>query len=166
MRKYLFNTSLFVLLATFMSCGSSNMSFENIQQMVYSNNFNFVAKDFTSRTTYSAPAGTGRIASTTIQDGTYEKIGVQVNHDQLRINLPINDKESKLDKTSLVAISQDFTAARKTLENGNILVNYFLNDQKDINLVKMEIDKSGKIDCSIEGPNQKPLLFVGTIERN
>lgn len=157
---------MFALLAIFMSCGSSSMSFENIQQMVYSNNFNFVAKDFTNRTTYSAPAGTGRIASTTIQDGTSDKIGVQVNHDQLRINLPINDKESKLDKTSLVAISQDFTAARKTLENGNILVNYFLNDQKDINLVKMEIDKSGKIDCSIEGPNQKPLLFVGTIERN
>ncbi|MHA6697027.1 DUF4251 domain-containing protein [Chryseobacterium sp. A301] len=166
MKKILFNTCMIALLATLISCSSKKVSFENIQQMVYSNNFNFIAKDYTSRTTYSAPAGTGRIVSTTIQDGTSDKIGVQVNHDELRINLPINDKESKLDKTSLVALSQDFTVARKTLDNGNILLNFFLNDQTDINLVKMEVDKSGKIDCSIEGPNQKPLLFVGTIEKN
>ncbi len=157
---------VFGLLAILFSCSSSKVSFAEIQSKVYANDFNFVAKNFETRKSYVAPAGTGRILSSNINVSTDEKIGVQVNHDQLVINLPLDSKESELNMTTLDVISKDFTVARKDLDNGNILVNFFLNDQKDINIIKMEIDQKGKIDCSIEGPKQKALFYVGTLEMN
>lgn len=158
-----FSLSIFTLLICF-SCTTNSINWENTKTKIYSNNFKFIAKDFESRTTYSAPSGTGRIVSSTVGVGSSELIGVSVNKDRLVINLPLNDKESKINKSSLETVSENFTVARKDLDNGNILVNFFLNDQKDINLIKMEVDKKGKVDCSIEGPKQKPLFYVGTLE--
>lgn len=147
------------------SCVASNISPEQVKAKIYSNNFSFVAKEFDNNTTYSTPAGTGRIASTNIPQVPDEQIGIQVSHDKLVINLPATDNGTKTNNYAVNKTSQDFTVARKDLENGSILVNFFLNDTKDINLVKMEIEKDGKIDCSVEGPNLKPLLYTGYLKK-
>ncbi len=155
-----------ILMAVIMiNCASSNFTPEQIKSKVYSNNFSFVAKEFDNNRTFSTPAGTGRIASTNIPQIPNEDIGIKVTHDKLVINLPSNDKESNTNNYSLNKVSEDFTVARKDLENGNILVNFFLKDHKDINVIKMEIDKTGKIDCSVEGPALKPLFYVGYLQK-
>ncbi|WP_332018388.1 hypothetical protein [Kaistella sp.] len=154
-----------IIILILASCSSSKISFEEIQKKVYSNNFNFIAKNLENNSSFSVPVGTGRINQTNLPTQPDGSIGIQVTHDRLVINLPSNDQEMTVNKYSLNTISQDFTVARKDLENGNILINFFLNDKKDINLIKMEIDKSGKIDCSVEGPTQKPLLYTGYLEK-
>lgn len=146
------------------SCSSNKILFEEIQNKIYSNNFTFIAKDFENNVSFSIPAGTGLMTQTNLPTQPGENIGIEVSHDKLVINLPSTDQETTINKYSLNTISQDFTVARKDLENGNILVNFFLNDNKEINLIKMEIEKSGKIDCSVEGPNQKPLLYTGYLK--
>ena len=148
-----------------MSCSSSRLSPDQVKAKVYSNNFSFVAKEFDNNITYSAPVGTGRIASTNIPQVPDEEIGIKVTHDRLVINLPSNDNETKTNNYSLNKVSENFTVARKDLANGNILVNFFLKDHKDIKVVKMEIAKDGKIDCSVEGPNLKALYYVGYLKR-
>lgn len=162
----IFNLSalLIVVMMIFNSCTASSASSEKVQAKVYSNNFTFVAKEFENRLTFSAPAGTGRIAQTNTPANPDESIGIQVTHDKLTINLPSSDQETLVNKYSLNTISEDFTVVRKDLKNGSILVNFFLKDNKDINLIKMEVEKSGKIDCSVEGPTQKPLLYTGYLQ--
>lgn len=147
------------------SCGSSKVSFEEIKNKVYSNNFTFIAKDFENNISYTVPAGTGRMTQTNLPSQPNETIGIQVSHDRLILNLPSTDQETTINKYSLNTTSENFTVARKDLDNGNILVNFFLNDNKDISIIKMEIDKTGTIDCSVEGPNQKPLLYTGYLKK-
>lgn len=146
------------------ACTTNRMSQDQIQAKIFSNNFTFVAKNFENRLSFSAPAGTGRIAQTNIPVNSDENIGIQVTHDKLIINLPSTDHENSISKFSLRVNSEDFTAARKALPDGSILVNYILEDNTNINLIKMEVDKEGKIDCSVEGPAQKPLLFTGYLK--
>ncbi|OWK74720.1 hypothetical protein CBW16_04795 [Flavobacteriaceae bacterium JJC] len=159
----LLNAILIAIMMT--SCVSSNVSPEQVKAKIYSNNFSFVANEFDNNITYSAPVGTGRIASTNIPQVPDEQIGIQVTHDKLVLNLPANDNGSKTNNYAVNKISQDFTVVRKDLDNDNILVNFFLNDTKDINLIKMEIEKDGKINCSVEGPNLKPLLYSGYLKK-
>lgn len=161
MKKLLVFNFLFILL---FSCTSNKASYENLKAKVYSNKFNFILTEYDSRKTYSAPAGTGRILSSNIPVRSTELVGITLDSDKFSINLPLNDKESSINKSSIEFTSYDFTVARKDLENGNILLNYFLNDQKEITIVKMEVSKNGRIDCSIEGPQQKPLLYLGALE--
>ena len=146
------------------SCGTSKIDFSQIQNKVFQNDFTFVAQHFDNRKTYSAPSGTGRIMSTSVAVTSSEVIGVIVHPDKLTVNLPVNEKEVDINKSSLEFISYDFTVARSTLENGNILLNFFLNDVKDISIIKMEVQKNGRIDCSVEGPQLKPLLYTGNID--
>ena len=82
------------------------------------------------------------------------------------VNLPLDENTSTLKKSRLEFTSYDFTVARKDLDNGNILINFFLNDQKEINLIKMEVNKNNIIDASIEGPKQSPLGDLGEIRLN
>ena len=162
--KNLLKLSVFNILITLInSCSTSKVSFEEIQNKIYSNEFSFVAMQYESNTTYSAPAGTGRIAQTNLPISPDENIGIKVSKDRLILNLPSNDKEASVNKASLKGRSEDFTVARSILDNGNILLNFFLKDNKDLNLIKMEIQKDGTIDCSVEGPKQKPLLFTGKL---
>lgn len=162
--KNLFKLSLLILLlAVFNSCSTNKVSFEDIQKKVYSNNFSFVTVEYDKNLSFSAPAGTGRISQTNLPMAALENVGVQVTHDKLIVNLPATDQEVTVNKSSLKKVSQDFTVARSNLENGNILLNFFLKDNSELNLIKMEIDKEGKIDCSIEGPKQKPLLYTGRL---
>lgn len=156
-------TLIIVSLLYFNSCASSKVSFEEIQNKVYSNNFSFVAVEYEVNPSFSAPTGTGRIAQTNLRVSPNENIGIKVSKDRLTINLPSTDQETTVNKTSLKGISEDFTVARSAMDNGNILLNFFLKDNKDLNIIKMEIDKEGKIDCSIEGPKQKPLLYTGKL---
>jgi hypothetical protein len=88
-----------------------------------------------------------------------------VSPDKFKINLPSTDQENTVSKFSLQITSNDFTAARKDLSDGSVLVNFFIHDNQNINLVKMEISKDGKVDCSLEGPTQKPLLFTGYLKK-
>lgn len=162
--KNLFKLSFFVLLlAVGNSCNTNKVTFQEVQKKIYSNNFSFVTVEYDKNLSFSAPSGTGRISQTNLPMSTLESVGVQVTHDKLTINLPATDQEVKVNKSSLKHISKDFTVARSNLENGNILLNFFLNDNNELNLIKMEIDKEGKIDCSIEGPKQKPLLYTGRL---
>lgn len=147
-----------------LSCNSSKVSFEQVQAKVYSNDFTFVAIPFENKRSYSAPAGTGRIISSNTPSQTDGNVGVKVTHDRLLINLPSTDQEATINKYSVNTVSENFTVARKILDNGNILVNFFLKDQKNINIIKMEIDKVGHIDCSVEGPNLKPVLYDGYLK--
>lgn len=156
--KKIFATSSLIIL---MACASNQLSQEQVKNKVYNNTFDFIVSSTDSRTTFSTPAGTGRILTSNMPTSSSQQVGISVSADRLVINLPLDDKKSN--KSAVELTSYDFTVARKDLENGNILVNYFLNDQKEINLVKMEVSKSGKIDCSLEGPDQKPLLYVGNI---
>ncbi|UJF28631.1 DUF4251 domain-containing protein [Kaistella sp. 97-N-M2] len=165
MKNQLKLLSVIVVAILMTSCVSSKLSPDEVKAKVYSNNFSFVAKEYDNNTSYSAPLGTGRIASTNIPQVPDEAIGIQVTHDKLVINLPSNDNETKTNNYSLNKVSEDFTVARKELSNGNILVNFFLNDHKDIKVVKMEIGKDGKIDCSVEGSNLQPLYYVGYLQR-
>lgn len=151
----------FLIFLVSLSCSSNKYSADTIREKIFSNNFTFLAKNFDSNTTFSTPAGTGRIASTTLSRNSSENVGIIVTEDKLSINLPANDNESKLNLTSVNKISEDFTVVKKILNNGSILVNLFVNDNDDINLIKMEIEENGKIDCSVEGPNLKPIFFVG-----
>lgn len=146
------------------TCTSSKVSFEQIQNKIFSNNFTFVAKNFENNTSYTVPAGTGRMTQTSLPAQPDETIGIQVTHDKLIINLPSTDQETTINKYSLNTTSEDFTVARKDLDNGSILINFFLNDVKDVSIIKMEVEKNGKIDCSVEGPNQKPLLYTGYLK--
>ena len=155
---------LFVSVFAILSCGSSTNNFEQIQKKVYSNTFQFVTIPFENKKSYSAPAGTGRILTTNTPSQNEEVVGIQVSTDRLIINLPASSTEATVNKYSVNVTSENFTVARKELEGGNILVNYFLNDRKDINLVKMVIQKNGQIDCSVEGPQQKPLLYTGYLK--
>lgn len=161
MKNYLKFVCIFLVACTTLSCSSNALTFDQVKAKVYSNNFSFVAKDFENNVTYTTPAGTGRILASNTQSVPDEQIGITVSHDKLFLNLPSNDKDSDRNKYSLSKTSENFTVARKDLDNGNILVNFFLKDNKEINLVKMEIDKDGKIDCSVEGPSLKPLYYVG-----
>ncbi len=161
MKNYLKVLSVGLLALVAFSCSSNALTSDQVKAKVYSNNFSFVTKDFENNVKYSTPEGTGRILASNTQSVPDEQIGITVSHDKLYLNLPSNDKEVNINKYSLNKTSEDFTVARKDLDNGSILVNFFLKDNKEINLVKMEIDKDGKIDCSVEGPTQKPLLYVG-----
>lgn len=161
MKKYLKIVSMCIVALAAVSCASNTMSFDQVKAKVYSNNFSFVAKDFENNMKFNAPEGTGRILSSNIPSVPDEQIGITVTHDKMMINLPSNDKETVNNTYTLNKTSENFTVARKDLPNGNILVNFFLKDHKELNLVKMEIDKDGKIDCSVEGPKQKPLYYVG-----
>ncbi|MCD9856390.1 hypothetical protein LUD75_16830 [Epilithonimonas sp. JDS] len=161
MKKILILNVLLFLLG---SCSSNKVSYENIKTKIYSNNFNFLLTSQDGRKTFSTPAGTGRIMTSNMPVGAIETVGISVNKDKFSVNLPLNDKEYAGNKSSIEFVSYDFTVARKDLENGSILLNFFLNDQKDINLVKMEVSKDGRIDSSLEGPNQKPLLYLGSID--
>ena len=165
--KTLLNLGRLCLITFFlMSCTANKMSYDAMKAKIYSNDFTFIVTKFDSKKTYAAPAGTGRILSTNLPVNSLEEIGVIVNKDKLVVNLPLDENLSKLKKPHLSFTSYDFTVARKDLENGNILLNFFLNDQKDINLIKMEINKNNRIDASIEGPSQSPLLYVGEIYLN
>lgn len=148
------------------SCASNQISFDELKSKIYSNNFKFIVTKFDTRKTFSAPAGTGRILSSNLPISAGEDIGIIVNQDKLVVNLPLDENASKLKKSKLEFSSYNFTVARKDLENGNILLNFFLNDQKEINLIKMEINRNNVIDASIEGPAQNPLLYVGEIRMN
>ena len=145
------------------SCSSNTLSQEQIKSKIYNNDFKFIVSDFDSRKSINIPAGTGRILSSNMPVGSKEDLGVLVNHDRLIVNLPLDEKLSTLKKSSLNLKSQDFTVARTDMPNGNILLNFFLNDQAEINLIKMEVRKNGIIDASIEGPLQTPLLYVGEL---
>lgn len=161
MKKYLKVLSISLLALFTFSCMSNTLTSDQVKAKVYSNNFSFVAKDFENNLRVNVPEGTGRILSTNTPTISDETIGITVSHDKLKINLPSNDQETVNNTYSLNKTSENFTVSRRDLENGNILVNFFLKDHKELNLVKMEIDKDGKIDCSVEGPNQKPLFYVG-----
>jgi hypothetical protein len=141
------------------------MTPEQVKAKVYSNNFTFIVKNFDNQLSFSAPAGTGRIAQTNTPVNPDEAIGIQVSPDKFKINLPSTDQENTVSKFSLQITSNDFTAARKDLSDGSVLVNFFIHDNQNINLVKMEISKDGKVDCSLEGPTQKPLLFTGYLKK-
>lgn len=145
------------------SCKTNIVAQEAIKAKIYSNNFKFVVTEYDSRKTVNIPAGTGRILSSNLPVGSKEDIGVSVNPDELTVNLPLDDKLSTLKKSNLKLKSQDFEVARTDMPNGNILLNFFLKDQSEINLIKMEVRKDGIIDASIEGPSQTPLLYVGEL---
>lgn len=166
MKNPLSSLLLFILTLIIVSCSTSKISYDDLKDKIYSNNFKFIVTKFDTRKSFAAPAGTGRILSSNIPINASEDIGIMVNKDKLSVNLPLDENSSKLKKTTLVFTSYDFTVARKDLENGNILLNFFLNDQKEINLIKMEINKNNDIDASIEGPSQTPLLYVGEIRMN
>lgn len=157
---------LFILTLGAFSCGTNIVSSDVLKAKIYSNNFKFIVTKFDTRKSFNAPPGTGRILSSNIPINASEDIGIMVTKDKLSVNLPLDENTSKLRKSSLVFTSYDFTVARKDLENGNILLNFFLNDQKEINLIKMEINKNNDIDASVEGPTQSPLLYVGEIRLN
>lgn len=165
MKKLLFTFSVF--LSLLISCDSqSGITQDQIKEKIYSNNFKFVVTNYDSRKTFNAPAGTGRILSTNQPITALEDVGIIITHDKLTVNLPLDENTSRLKKTSLQLTSLDFTVARKDLENGNILLNFLLNDHTDINLIKMEVAKNKRIDASIEGPQQPPLLYVGELRMN
>lgn len=155
---------IFNIVLALLSCNSSKLSFDDIQNKVYNNDFKFVVNNFENRKTFSVPTGTGRILSSNTPIHSDQLIGIVVNHNQLTINLPVDNKDVELNMTSIKVISQDFTVARRSLDNGNLLLNFFLNDQKEFNLVKMEIKKNGIIDCTVEGDKIKPLFYTGNLE--
>lgn len=157
---------LLILFFATVSCSTNKLSYEDLKSKVYTNDFKFIVTKYDSRKTFSAPAGTGRILSSNLPVTATEDIGIVVNHDKLVVNLPLDENTSTLKKSTLEFTSYDFTVARKDLENGNILLNFFLNDQKEINLIKMEVNKNNVIDASIEGPKQSPLLYLGEIRLN
>ena len=167
MRNRVINLAFLLLLFfTTISCATNKQSYEDLKAKVYSNDFKFIVTKYDSRKTFSAPAGTGRILSSNLPVSASEEIGVIVNHKKLVVNLPLDENTSTLKKSRLEFTSYDFTVARKDLDNGNILINFFLNDQKEINLIKMEVNKNNIIDASIEGPKQLPLLYLGEIRLN
>ena len=56
---------------------------EKMKADIYNNNFSFVAINYENRTSYSAPAGTGRIISTNTPPQTEGVVGIIVSHDKL-----------------------------------------------------------------------------------
>lgn len=135
------NFILFVLA----SCASNQVSYEKLKTKVYNNKFDFLVSGYDGRTTFSTPAGTGRILTSNVPTSSLEHVGISVTNDKFIINLPLNEKESRGNRSSIELTSLDFTVARTDQDNGSILLNYFLNDQKDINLVKMEVSKMEKL---------------------
>lgn len=160
--RLLIIVSVFLVLST-SSCKTNSGTQELIKAKIYNNDFKFIITEFDSRKSIIMPAGTGRILSSNMPVGSKEDLGITVNENELIVNLPLDDKLSTLKKSSLFIKSQDFTVARTDMPNGNILLNFFLKDQSEINLIKMEVSKNGVIDASIEGPSQSPLLYVGEI---
>ena len=147
-----------------LSCASSSSNFEKIKSKIYTNNFSFIVNNYEARKTFSVPSGTGRILTNSTPVTASDENGIIVHPDRLVINLPSVDPKGKLiDGKPITLTSENYTVARKDLENGNILLNFFINDNSDINLIKMEVGKGGSVDASVEGPRQNPLLYVGKI---
>lgn len=155
----------FILVLSSCATKSSTTS-DEIKAKVYSNNFKFITNNYDTRSTYTVPPGTGRILTNSQQVGAVEDIGITITPENLIVNLPLDGNTTKIKKDFLTLTSYNFDVARTELENGNILLNFFLNDQKEVNLIKMEISGNKKIDASIEGPEQKPLLYVGELRMN